>query len=78
MFADITNHPFGWRYSLERTSYGDKVHITKIIVFSEYPDVIRCGGVDSTMKNICSEKESHREILDPKETNTLPYIIFPL
>ncbi|KAJ2246133.1 Protein hgh1 [Coemansia sp. RSA 455] len=52
--------------------------ITKIMVFSEYPDVIRRGGVDSTMKNICFEKESHREILDTKETNMLPYILLPL
>ncbi|KAJ2103285.1 Protein hgh1 [Coemansia sp. S100] len=78
VFADVTNHPFGRRYFLERTSYDDKMPITKIMVFSEYPDVIRRGGVDSTMKNICFEKESHREILDPKETNMLPYILLPL
>ncbi|KAJ2431508.1 Protein hgh1 [Coemansia sp. RSA 2531] len=37
VFADATNHPFCWRYFLERTSYGDKMPITKIIVFSECP-----------------------------------------
>ncbi|KAJ2572898.1 Protein hgh1 [Coemansia sp. RSA 1836] len=78
VFADVTNHPFGRRYFLERTSYDDKMPITKIMVFSEYPEIIRRGGVDSTMKNICFEKESHREILDPNETNMLPYILLPL
>ncbi|KAJ2051327.1 Protein hgh1 [Coemansia sp. S16] len=78
VFADVTNHPFSWRYFLERTSYSDKMPITRIMVFTECPDVIRRGGEDSTMKNICFEKESHREILDPKETNTLPYILLPL
>ncbi|KAJ2000660.1 Protein hgh1 [Coemansia thaxteri] len=78
VFADITNYPFGRRYFLERTSYDGKMPITKIMVFSEYPEVIRRGGVDSTMKNICFEKDSHREILDPSETNMLPYILLPM
>ncbi|KAJ2547279.1 Protein hgh1 [Coemansia sp. RSA 1933] len=78
VFADITNYPYGRRYFLERTAYDGKLPITKIMVFSEYPEVIRRGGVDSTMKNVCFDKEIHREILDPKETNLLPYIILPL
>ncbi|KAJ2801827.1 Protein hgh1 [Coemansia guatemalensis] len=48
------------------------------MVFNEYPEVIRRGGVDSTMKNVCFEKDKHREILDPQETNMLPYILLPL
>ncbi|KAJ1850222.1 Protein hgh1 [Coemansia sp. RSA 2703] len=78
VFADMTNHSFGRRYFLERTAYDDKMPITKIMVFSEYPDLIRRGGVDSTMKNVCFEKDKHRDILDPKETNLLPYILLPL
>ncbi|PIA17143.1 DUF383/DUF384 domain-containing protein [Coemansia reversa NRRL 1564] len=78
VFADITNHSFGRRYFLERTSYDGKLPITKIMVFNEYPEVIRRGGVDSTMKNVCFEKDKHHEILDPKETNMLPYILLPL
>ncbi|KAJ1796745.1 Protein hgh1 [Coemansia sp. RSA 2399] len=78
VFADVTNYPYGRRYFLERTAYDGKLPITKIMVFSEYPEVIRRGGVDSTMKNVCFDKEKHREILDPQETNLLPYIIRPL
>ncbi|KAI8324381.1 DUF383/DUF384 domain-containing protein [Martensiomyces pterosporus] len=78
VFADITNYPFGRQYFLERTAYDGKLPITKIMVFNEYPDVIRRGGVDSTMKNVCFEKDKHREILDPNETNMLPYILLPL
>ncbi|KAJ1988800.1 Protein hgh1 [Coemansia spiralis] len=78
VFADITNYPYGRRYFLERTAYDGKLPITKIMVFSEYPGIIRRGGVDSTMKNVCFDKEKHREILDPKETNMLPYILLPL
>ncbi|KAJ2726070.1 Protein hgh1 [Coemansia sp. Benny D115] len=78
VFADMTNYSFGRRYFLERTSYDGKLPITKIMVFSEYPDLIRRGGVDSTMKNVCFEKDKHKDILDPKETNMLPYILLPL
>ncbi|KAI9482463.1 Protein hgh1 [Coemansia sp. RSA 989] len=78
VFADVTNYPFGRAYFLERTSYDGKLPITKIMVFSEYPELIRRGGVDSTMKNVCFDKEKHKEILDPEETNMLPYILLPL
>ncbi|KAJ1796357.1 Protein hgh1, partial [Coemansia sp. RSA 2598] len=78
VFADMTNYSFGRRYFLERTTYDGKLPITKIMVFSEYPDLIRRGGVDSTMKNVCFEKDKHRDILDPEETNMLPYILLPL
>ncbi|KAJ1946588.1 Protein hgh1, partial [Linderina macrospora] len=78
VFSDMTTYPFGRKYFLERTSYDGKLPITKIMVFNEYPDIIRRGGVDSTMKNVCFEKDKHREILDPKETNMLPYILLPL
>ncbi|KAJ1888966.1 Protein hgh1, partial [Kickxella alabastrina] len=44
VFADMTNFPFGRRYFLERTAYDGKLPITKIMVFSEYPDIIRRGG----------------------------------
>ncbi|KAJ2698377.1 Protein hgh1 [Coemansia sp. IMI 203386] len=78
VFADMTNHSFGRRYFLERAAYDGKMPITKIMVFSEYPDLIRRGGVDSTMKNVCFEKDKHKDILDPEETNMLPYILLPL
>ncbi|KAJ2785733.1 Protein hgh1 [Coemansia interrupta] len=78
VFADITNYSFGRHYFLERTAYDGKMPITKIMVFSEYPDLIRRGGVDSTMKNVCFEKDKHRDILNPRETNLLPYILLPL
>ncbi|KAJ1727367.1 Protein hgh1, partial [Coemansia biformis] len=78
VFADITNHAIGRRYFLERTAYDGKLPITKIMVFSECSDIIRRAGVDSTMKNVCFEKDKHRELLDPNETNILPYILLPL
>ncbi|KAJ2496033.1 Protein hgh1 [Coemansia sp. RSA 1972] len=78
VFADVTNYSFGRSYFLERTTYDGKLPITKIMVFSEYPEVIRRGGVDSTMKNVCFAKDKHKEILDPNETNMLPYILLPL
>ncbi|KAJ2156020.1 Protein hgh1 [Coemansia sp. RSA 552] len=78
VFADITNCSRGRRYFLRRTDYDGRLPITKIMVFNEYPDVIRRGGVDSTMKNVCFEKDKHKEILDPQETNMLPYILLPL
>lgn len=78
VFADLTNYEFGRRYFLTRTKYDGKLPITKIMVFNEYPDLVRRGGVDLTMKNVCFEKDKHQEILDPKETNMLPYLLLPL
>ncbi|KAJ2662105.1 Protein hgh1 [Coemansia sp. RSA 1200] len=78
VFADITNYPYGRRYFLNQSTYDGKLPITKIMVFSEYPEVIRRGGVDSTMKNVCFDKENHKLILDPHKTNMLPYILLPL
>ncbi|KAJ1830185.1 Protein hgh1 [Coemansia sp. RSA 2711] len=78
VFADVTNYAFGRSYFLEPAAYDGKLPITKIMVFSEYPEVIRRGGVDSTMKNVCFAKDKHREILDPQGTNMLPYILLPL
>ncbi|KAJ2793402.1 Protein hgh1 [Coemansia helicoidea] len=78
VFVDVTNHGVGRRYFLERTAYDGRMPITKIMVFSECADPIRRAGVDSTMKNVCFEKERHRDLLDPDETNMLPYILLPL
>ncbi|KAJ2784842.1 Protein hgh1 [Coemansia javaensis] len=78
VFSNITNHDIGRRYFLERTAYDGRLPITKIMVFSECDDVVRRGGVDATMKNVCFAKDKHRELLDPDKTNMLPYILLPL
>ncbi|KAJ2694102.1 Protein hgh1 [Coemansia spiralis] len=78
VFVEVTNHSIGRRYFLERTAYDGKLPITKIMVFSECADPLRRAGVDSTMKNVCFDKDKHRELLDPDETNMLPYILLPL
>ncbi|OLY78785.1 Protein HGH1-like protein [Smittium mucronatum] len=60
------------------TRVDGKQPITKIIVFSEYPDVIRRGGVISVIKNICFSYENVMQLLDPEQINILPYILLPI
>ncbi|OMH83509.1 Protein HGH1-like protein [Zancudomyces culisetae] len=75
-FADISTTTEGVKYFVSRASFDGEVPITKVMVFSEYPELIRRGGVASSIKNVCFDLEAHERLLH--ELNILPYILLPL
>ncbi|PVV01360.1 hypothetical protein BB560_004224 [Smittium megazygosporum] len=77
VFADISATKQGRDYFLTPNAKNE-YPISKIIVFTEYKEVIRRGGSINTIKNVCFAKDSHALLLDPKGINVLPYILLPL
>ncbi|KAI8359514.1 hypothetical protein B0O80DRAFT_440437 [Mortierella sp. GBAus27b] len=52
--------------------------LSKIVCFTEHSDLIRRGGVITTIKNASFLLEKHSEFLDEDDINVLPYILLPL
>ncbi|OMJ22517.1 Protein HGH1-like protein [Smittium culicis] len=77
VFAELTTTKEGRDYFLS-TRVDGKQPITKVMVFSEYPKLIRRGGVISVIKNVCFSYENVLQILDPEQINLLPYILLPI
>ncbi|PVU84940.1 hypothetical protein BB559_006910 [Furculomyces boomerangus] len=77
VFAELTIDKPGREYFINPDSDG-KVPLTKVMVFSEYPELIRRGGVISVLKNVCFSINLHKELLSEDHINILPYILLPL
>ncbi|KAF9114279.1 hypothetical protein BGX27_011257 [Mortierella sp. AM989] len=52
--------------------------LSKIVCFTEHPNLIRRGGVITTIKNASFAVEHHPALLDEDDINVLPYILLPL
>jgi len=79
VFANVSMTPQGRRdYFLVSASYDNVVPLSKLISFTEHPNVIRRGGVISCIKNCCFETDHHLDVLSEKKINVLPYILLPL
>ena len=52
--------------------------MAKILAYTEHPDIIRRGGIISTIKNCCFVQSSHSYLLDVGGANLLPRILLPL
>ncbi|KAF0555779.1 eukaryotic protein [Gigaspora margarita] len=78
VFANVTMLPQGREYFLTTASYDDVTPLSKLIVFTEHPNIIRRGGVISCLKNCCFAIEHHLDMLSPSKINVLPYILLPL
>ncbi|KAI9229189.1 MAG: hypothetical protein DHS80DRAFT_30028 [Piptocephalis tieghemiana] len=78
VFADVTLLAEGRRYFLTPSPTDDQAPITKLMCFTEHPNVIRRGGVASAMKNCCFEKSDHVLLLEESGLNLLPYFLLPL
>ncbi|KAF0555782.1 eukaryotic protein [Gigaspora margarita] len=50
VFANVTMLPQGREYFLTTASYDDVTPLSKLIVFTEHPNIIRRGGVISCLK----------------------------
>ncbi|CAG8494321.1 1220_t:CDS:10 [Dentiscutata erythropus] len=78
VFTNVTMLPQGREYFLITASYEDVIPLSKLIVFTEHPNIIRRGGVISCLKNCCFATEHHSDMLSPSKVNILPYILLPL
>ncbi|KAF9145716.1 hypothetical protein BGX30_007309 [Mortierella sp. GBA39] len=52
--------------------------LSKIVCFTEHPNLIRRGGCITTIKNASFAVEHHPALLDESDINVLPYILLPL
>lgn len=52
--------------------------IKALMIFTEHPNLIRRGGVISTIKTLCMSADRHYQLLSEDEVNILPYILLPL
>ncbi|KAK3834287.1 MAG: hypothetical protein JOS17DRAFT_738581 [Linnemannia elongata] len=52
--------------------------LSKIVCFTEHPNLIRRGGCITTIKNASFAVEHHPALLDENDINVLPYILLPL
>ncbi|CAG8532726.1 5383_t:CDS:2 [Racocetra persica] len=78
VFANVTMLPQGREYFLTNASYDNVTPLSKLIIFTEHPNIIRRGGVISCIKNCCFAIEHHLDMLSPSKINVLPYILLPL
>ncbi|RHZ88192.1 hypothetical protein Glove_26g204 [Diversispora epigaea] len=82
VFANITMLPQGREYflinSLRENENENITPLSKVIIFTEHPNIIRRGGIDSCIKNCCFSTNHHFELLSESKINLLPYILLPL
>ncbi|CAG8471883.1 8440_t:CDS:10 [Funneliformis mosseae] len=79
VFANVTMLPQGRDFFLSNASSSENVTpLSKLIVFTEHPNIIRRGGVVSCIKNCCFATERHLDMLSEDKINVLPYILLPL
>ncbi|ORZ11034.1 hypothetical protein BCR41DRAFT_356711 [Lobosporangium transversale] len=77
VFATLATIPLG-RTQLFAKDSGGLSPLSKIVCFTEHPNLIRRGGVITTIKNASFAVESHPALLDESDINVLPYILLPL
>ncbi|KAI9477736.1 MAG: hypothetical protein EXX96DRAFT_568011 [Benjaminiella poitrasii] len=78
VFSNVSSIRLGRVFMIEPASVDDLSPLTKIQIFTEDPNVIRRGGINSVIKNCCFEARAHERLLDIDDMNTLPFILLPL
>ncbi|KAG0245483.1 hypothetical protein BGW41_000110 [Actinomortierella wolfii] len=77
VFATVAMLPTG-RTLLFKKDQDGLSPLSKVVCFTEHPDVIRRGGSITTIKNACFSVENHPAMLDENDINVLPYLLLPL
>ncbi|KAF9401949.1 hypothetical protein BGX21_000135, partial [Mortierella sp. AD011] len=77
VFATLATLPLGRTLLFAKDDNGLSP-LSKIVCFTEHPNVIRRGGVITTIKNASFAVEHHPALLDEDDINVLPYILLPL
>ena len=82
LFADLAKHEGGRKHFLApRKEDSDIVPLIKLIVFTEHKSTIRRRGVANTIKNVCFDVSSHKQLLQSEDDGgigLLPYVFLPL
>ncbi|KAG9321000.1 hypothetical protein KVV02_003978 [Mortierella alpina] len=77
VFATLAMLPLG-RTQLFTKDDTQLSPLSKIVCFTEHSNLIRRGGVITTIKNAGFAVENHPALLDESDINVLPYILLPL
>ncbi|KAG0206295.1 hypothetical protein BGX28_002241 [Mortierella sp. GBA30] len=77
VFATLAMLPLG-RTQLFAKDDNSLSPLSKIVCFTEHSNLIRRGGVITTIKNASFAVEHHPALLDEDDINVLPYILLPL
>ncbi|KAI1309978.1 hypothetical protein EDD11_003927 [Mortierella claussenii] len=77
VFATLATLPLG-RTQLFAKDDNGLSPLSKVVCFTEHPNLIRRGGVITAIKNASFAVESHPALLDENDINVLPYILLPL
>jgi hypothetical protein len=81
VFANISSSPQGCMHFLKNSTVDDTPRLSKLIVFTEHPSLIRRGGAISTLKNVCfgvSLEKKGLDVLLEESLNLFVYILLPL
>lgn len=78
VFANVSATQAGAAYFMGKSTADSKMRLQSIVPYTEHPNVIRRGGVLSTLKNVCFYHEAHEMLLGASELNFLVYILLPL
>ncbi|RUP45319.1 LOW QUALITY PROTEIN: hypothetical protein BC936DRAFT_148316, partial [Jimgerdemannia flammicorona] len=78
VFANLTSLPKGRFAFIDKAKYDNLSPLNKLVCFTEHQNIIRRGGVISTIKNVTFETLRHKALLDPTGINILPFILLPL
>ncbi|ORE06305.1 DUF383-domain-containing protein [Rhizopus microsporus var. microsporus] len=78
VFSNVSSIRLGRVFMIEPSEADQLSPLTKLQIFSEDPNVIRRGGIDSVLKNCCFETREHERLLDVDRVNALPFILLPL
>ncbi|KAG0324991.1 hypothetical protein BG004_003324 [Podila humilis] len=77
VFATVAALPLGRTQLFAKDSNGLSP-LSKIVCFTEHPNLVRRGGVITAIKNASFAVENHPALMDEDDINILPYILLPL
>lgn len=82
VFANISTSPKGCKFFLGKSTVDSSVRLSKLVCFIEHPDVMRRGGVISTLKNVAYginiDGGNGLDLMLDDSLNMLVYILLPL
>jgi hypothetical protein len=81
VFANISASPQGCKFFLGHSTVDNTLRLTKLVIFTEHPNLVRRGGVISTLKNVCYAANLENKGLDVllhEDVNLFVYVLLPL
>jgi Domain of unknown function (DUF383) len=82
VFANIAASPQGCKFMLGKSTIDSSMRLSKLVCFTEHEDVMRRGGVISTLKNVAYginlDNGTGLELMLESSLNLLVYILLPL